>query len=288
MLSELNHSQRERLAFIDFCLEYFGQIARADLINRFQTGLASCSRDLSLYRELAPKNAILIHKTKHYIRTEHFKPLFEHNSESVLSSLARGFGDGISSCSEQSDRCFDAVRLVYPEPKIVSSIMRAIHAGKSISCQYESISSGLTERILVPHAITNNGHRWHIRAFDRTSNSFRDFVCTRFVKIVIHESKVASKEAKESDLEWKNILQLSLIAHPNLKHKRAIEMDYAMKNGQVKFEVREALAGYVLRQWNVDCSRDYSLNGNEYQLALANVQELSGVNSLKIAPGYEG
>jgi hypothetical protein len=115
LLSELNHSQRERLAFIDYCLEYFGQIARADLIKRFQTGLASCSRDLTLYRELAPKNAILVHSTKQYVRTDNFKSLFEHQPENVLISLARGFGDGISAPGERSDDCFDAVRLIYPK-----------------------------------------------------------------------------------------------------------------------------------------------------------------------------
>ena len=39
-LDLLTHAQKERLAFIDFSLQYFGQVARIDLIQRFKTGLA--------------------------------------------------------------------------------------------------------------------------------------------------------------------------------------------------------------------------------------------------------
>ncbi|MFT6585307.1 MAG: hypothetical protein ACJAUY_001634 [Cognaticolwellia sp.] len=63
-LDKINYAQRERLAFIDFCLQFVGQIARADLVNHFRTGLTSCSRDLTLYKELAPKNLNFRHEDK--------------------------------------------------------------------------------------------------------------------------------------------------------------------------------------------------------------------------------
>lgn len=50
--------------------------------------------------------------------------------------------------------------------------------------------------------------------------------------------------------------------------------------------VRAAVAGYVLRRWNVDCSEDHSLKGPEYHLWLKNWQALYGVENLVIAPGY--
>ena len=61
VLDSLPHAQKERLAFIDFNLQYFGQVARADLVQRFKTGLAACTRDLTAYRELAPNNIQLFH-----------------------------------------------------------------------------------------------------------------------------------------------------------------------------------------------------------------------------------
>ena len=94
-IDKLNHAQRERLAFIDFCLEYYGVVARADLVQQFQTGLASCSRDLTLYREFAPENAELVHQTKQYVRTDSFTPLFAHDAEQALHQLMEGHGGSL-------------------------------------------------------------------------------------------------------------------------------------------------------------------------------------------------
>ena len=56
--------------------------------------------------------------------------------------------------------------------------------------------------------------------------------------------------------------------------------------GKRELNVREALLGYLMRQWNVDCSPENTLLGAEYQLKLANINELQGIDSLSIAPDY--
>lgn len=284
-LENLNHAQRERLAFVDFSLEFFGQIARADLIQKFGTGLASCTRDLSLYRELAPGNAVLMHENKRYVRSEAFRAIFEHNPEEALKTLARGFGDGFSLPQEESPRCFDAIRLVHPKTEIISAIMRAISSNSAIRCEYESLSSGATKRELVPHAIVNNGHRWHVRAFDRKSKEFRDFVCTRFKRIELLAAEPKSKEFAEADSTWNTLCELQLVPHPKLAHSKAIEMDYSMTKGILQIEVRAALANYLLRQWNVDCTDDGTLTGEEYQLYLKNKNSLVDLINFSITPG---
>jgi hypothetical protein len=63
-LAQLSHAQTDRLAFIDFSLQFFGHVARTDLIKRFKTGLTASTRDFSTYKELAPHNLILRHQTK--------------------------------------------------------------------------------------------------------------------------------------------------------------------------------------------------------------------------------
>lgn len=283
----MNYAQRERLAYIDFCLEYQGQISRADLISRFSTGLASCSRDLALYKELAPENAELKHETKKYFRTRRFKPIFKHDPESILVALSTGFGDGISQSTEPSHVCFDAIRLIHPDPSVIGALMRAIHSNSPINCQYESISSGTTTRTILPHAIVNNGHRWHVRAFDRKTNSFRDFVCTRFSEITEeHHGVIKQHELSQADSTWNNILRLVIEVHPNIVHKKGIEMDYGMADGQLVIECREALVGYLLRQWNVDASAQSSLNGAEYQLKLSNPEILFDIEGAILAPGF--
>lgn len=287
MIEELNYAQRERLAYIDFCLEYFGKVSRTELIEKFQTGLASCSRDLAMYRELSPTNAVLAHETKKYIRSSQFKPIFEHDPEAILTALAKGFGDGISSRKQPSSVCFDATRLIHPEPSIISAIMRAIHSEKPIECQYESISSGTSTRTLLPHAIVNNGHRWHVRAFDRKSKNFRDFVCSRFTYIKQLDSTALEHETQSKDQDWNNIIELQIIPNPSLRYSKAIELDYKMDKGMLVLEVRSALAGYLLRQWNVDCSTNGELEGSEYQLRLKNANILQGCSSASVAPGFK-
>lgn len=280
----LNHAQRERLAFIDFSLEFFGQIARADLIQKFGTGLASCTRDLSLYRELAPENAVLMHENKRYVRSDAFRAIFKHDSESVLRTLAKGFGDGFSLPQEKSPACFDAIRLVHPNTEIISAIMRSIYSNSAIQCEYESLSNGTTKRELVPHAIVNNGHRWHVRAYDRKSKEFRDFVCTRFKHIELQETEPNSNELANMDSAWNTLCELKLVPHPRLSHSKAIEMDYGMTKGILELEVRAALANYLLRQWNVDCTDNATLTCDEYQLYLKNKNSLNGAIDFSIAP----
>ena len=82
-------------------------------------------------------------------------------------------------------------------------------------------------------------------------------------------------------------MPLQLVPHPhNVKHPSAIELDYGMENGSLSLNIRAAMAGYLLRRWNVDCTADAELIGAEYQLWLRNRQTLFGAENLAIAPGY--
>lgn len=287
-MEELSHAAKERLAYIDFSLQFYGHVARNDLIQRFKTGLANCTRDFTAYKERAPKNLTLNHQDKRYYRTAEFQPLFRHDPEAILTGLCRGFGNGISTDVESSDVCLDAVRLMHPKSYIIAALMRAIHNGKAISCGYVSISSGESAREIVPHSIVNNGHRWHVRAFDRAHNQFRDFVTTRFTQIEILEQAPELKEQKQADEQWNKLVNLVLIPHPSLSQTLAIEMDYAMQDGQLVLPVRAALASYILRQWQVDCSENSRIIGQGCQLALANREELISVENIHLAPGYTG
>lgn len=286
-LAELNYAQRERLAFIDFCLQFIGQLARADLVNHFKTGLASCSRDLTLYKELAPNNMTLKHETKQYYRTDQFKPVFEHNPEAILGSLCRGFGDGLSQGVSPSEKCIDATRLIHPDSDVIATLMRAINNRHAISCDYISLCSGESSREIVPHAIANNGQRWHVRAFDKKSKEFRDFVCTRLQNVTEIQKPITTIQSGEYDKQWHNIISIELVVHPTVKHPKAIELDFSMLGGILHLEVREALLGYLMRQWNVDCSQQALLTGGENHLWLKNVEELAGLTCLAIAPGFK-
>ena len=125
-----------------------------------------------------------------------------------------------------------------------------------------------------------------MRGYDRRQSRFSDFVITRISDPTITDSKIKEHETRELDIQWNRIVELEIVPHPSLKHPKTIETDYAMQNGVLHVNVRAAVAGYVLRRWNVDCSEDHSLDGPDYHLWLKNRQALYGVENLIIAPGY--
>jgi hypothetical protein len=94
-------------------------------------------------------------------------------------------------------------------------------------------------------------------------------------------------EEQAADEQWQTLLPLTLIPHSkNISHPTAIELDFGMTDGKLIVHVRKAMAGYLLRRWNVDCSPHASLKGAEYQLQLANLEVLDEADNRTIAPGY--
>ncbi len=281
-------AQRERLAFIDFNLQFFGKLSRSDLISRFKTGLAASTRDFASYKDIAPNNTSLDHSTKQYLRNPHFEPLFQFSADAILQSVSKGFSDGITASVQPSQHCFDAVVLIHPNVHIIAALMRGIHNQVACKVKYVSLSSGEGERVIVPHAIINNGHRWHVRAFDVKSSSFRDFVCTRFTMVDTTTQLALSNQKAVNDDQFNRLVSLVLMVHPNIAHKQAVEMDYAMQNGEKIMQVRAALAAYILRHWQVDCSFEHRIVNQGCQLALKNHEVLANIDNPQLAPGFVG
>lgn len=286
LVVKLSLAQRRRLAFIDFNLQFFGKISRSDLINRFKTGLAASTRDFAAYREIAQANLRLDHSTKQYWRTDHFEPIFQFSAEAILQSVSKGFSDGITAEIQPSAQCFEAVVLIHPNIHIIAALMRAIHRQVACQVRYISISSGESSRLIVPHAIINNGHRWHVRAFDEKSGDFRDFVCTRFTQVTNTDLPAKCEQKAKADEQFNKIVSLVLMVHPGIANPQAIEMDYAMQNGEKIMQVRAALAAYILRHWQVDCSFQHRILKQGCQLALKNHEVLDSIENPQLAPGF--
>lgn len=287
-LEALSHAQRERLIFIEFRLYFLGDIGRQDLMQRFGIAPAVATRDFALYRELFPNNIDFDNKSKSYVIGQAFSPAFQHSTERVLTALSRGFGDGIGGSSEPLLTCELPKVLNQPSMEILAPIARAIHQQKVVSIDYTSHSSGFSTRGIAPFALVNDGLRWHVRAYDRKRPDFLDFVITRIPRSqLIEDGQVLPHELPSADIQWNRIVELDLVPHPNQEYPEIIENDYGMTDGVLHLKMRAAVAGYVLRQWIVDCSSGHSLQGNEYRLWLRNHLALYGVSSAKFAPGYE-
>lgn len=262
-------------------------VNRGDLVNRFGIKSAAATRDLALYRDLAPGNLVYDTKAKSYVSPDHFKPLFDCQSSQALSALCYGLGDDHVAGSISLVPVESPVQLNFPNLDVLAGITRAIHQKKALNIEYQSLSSGLSQREITPFALVDNRLRWHVRAYDRRRDRFTDFVLNRIGKTELLTGVPDIGETKDADIQWNRIVEMHIVPHPNLQHPETIITEYAMTNGMLRLQVRAAIAGYVLRNWNIDCSPMHELEGPEYHLWLKNTPTLYGVENLAIAPGHK-
>ncbi len=286
-LAALTQPQRDRLAFVELRIRFLGEMRRQDLVSRFGIQSAAASRDLALYKELAPGNIDYDIKGKSYVLGPAFSPVFDFPVARVLSWLTQGFGDGEPSILKAWVVSDNPSRLTHPDLDVLACVTRAIHQAVPLRIDYHSISNGKTVREIVPFALNDNGLRWHVRAFDRKTQAFRDFVITRIRHPSVLEGQaVVAHERSEQDIQWNRVVELELVPHPDQPRPEITAMDYAMQGGILKVKLRAATAGYILRKWGVDCSPDHSLRGDEYRLWLRDPLALYGVVNATLAPGY--
>ena len=290
-LADLSAAQRQRLAYIEFRVWFYGEVSRKDVLERFEVATAAGTRDLALYRELAPLNVSYEHKAYRYLPT--FVPLFEHEVERVLAALTCGFGAGEPARGGAPVSHAVPGRLNQPQLETLATVTRAMHGGYALRLIYHSMKTGAGFREIVPHALVDSGLRWHVRAYDRTKGQFRDLVLTRMERVVplpeaTEKQFAAADEKAVADLQWNQWVTLHLEPHPAHPHPETIERDYGMQHGRLTVTLRAAVVGYVLRQWLVDCSQQARLRGPEFRLKLADIRQLDGVDNAVLAPGYRG
>ncbi|WP_299021841.1 WYL domain-containing protein [uncultured Photobacterium sp.] len=287
-LNSISSAQRDRLTFIDFALYFFGEVTRKDLIDRFAVGHAATTRDLALYKELTPDNLKLDMRSKKYFKQLDFKPMFKLDLKKTLATVSLGYGDGFSGHQGFPINCESPESLTIPKTAIMAMLCEGIYRNKIVEVEYISTSSGKGIRQIAPHSLVDSGNRWHVRSYDRKNQQFIDVVCNRVITARILEESPMSHEQVGEDRQWQKYIELELIPHPKMSNQEAIELDYEMQDGKKTIEARAALAGYLLRKWEVDCSEDGRLHKCVgYQLALANPQALYQVNNAKLAPGYK-
>lgn len=284
-LNRVPPSQVDRLSFIEARLFFLGELRRVDVAKRFSQASIQASRDLALYKDLAPDNLVYDFQAKRYLPAEKFKLIFSHTPERVMFWLRSGLGDGLPHPQGLPTAAVES--LSTPKLDELAVVTRAIYRKQVLGVTYVSLSSGRTDRHIVPHALVDNGQRWHVRAYDRANARFSDFVITRIAKASMLEGMaVGDHERPNADEQWNRMVDLKLIPHPNIAHKSAVEADYGMRSGALQVKCRAAVAGYALRSWGVDCSRDLGLSAAAFQLALANREVLETISSSALAPGW--
>ncbi len=282
---ELSQAQRERLAYLELRVFFMGELRRADIELRFGVKPAAASRDISVYRDLAPQNLAYDLTVRCYVPGTNFAPVFDISPGRVLTWLAQGFGDGLDLGLPAQTPFEGPQNFFAPDLNILAGLTRAICAKTAVAIDYLSVSTGAKRREVVPVALADNGLRWHLRAYDRSKKQFADFVITRIRQVTPLEDKPQPHECIAADEQWMSTVQLQLVPHPHMKWPQAVALDYGMTQGVLQVTTRAAMAGYVLQRWSVDASPDHSLDPSAHHLWLQNHEVLRGVQSAVLAFG---
>ncbi len=249
--------QDRRLEFIDYRLRWAGHLNRADLTSFFGISIPQASLDVAEYSRRAPKNLSYDRRTRMYVAAEHFAPLFTATNESrYLDDLLRAASE--SQPHEESFLGWHPPVAAMPKPtrhvsgQMVWQIVHAIRDCSALTVLYQSFSQPTAyNRTVTPHALANDGWRWHIRAYCHTRKEFRDFLISRILTI---EGVQDDRDRAQEDQKWHKLVRLVLSPDPRLSEaqRKAIELDYGMTGGVCALECRQALLFYVLRQLRLD------------------------------------
>jgi hypothetical protein len=273
----LRWSQKQRLEFIEFRLQWEGRVNRSDLINFFAISVPQASLDLAKYRELAPNNAVYDATEKTYIAGSSFAPILVSNSadiylNQVLASESGNLGGNPTFLGWRPATGIVRAPSRTLDPLILRVMLQAIRERRTVEINYQSMNAPTpTARKITPHALGFDGFRWHVRAFSHQRQEYRDFVLARVLAI---RAEDISDIDPAADKDWNNYVEAIIVpgAGLSVSQRKMIELDYGMKDGRFVLRVREALLFYYLRQLGVLYGPDDCLPTE--QIELANRKEL--------------
>jgi hypothetical protein len=228
---------RQRLAHLERCLFWKGELQRADLVETFGINPAQAAADFRIYMELAPGNMDYDKSLKRYLPAPGFSPEFIQPS-SVDEFVV-----------VQSSR---VVAETWPLPvrsassEVLQSVVGAIRTHTAIEIQYQSMTASKPAwRWISPHAFASDGERWHVRAYCHKRNTFRDFVLGR---ILSTRHVRASGIDCAQDIDWRTFVNVVVKPNPELSadQRAAIATEYNMPRSQeVKLRLRRSMLFYL-------------------------------------------
>ncbi|OUS32879.1 hypothetical protein A9Q98_00235 [Thalassotalea sp. 42_200_T64] len=275
----------DNLLLIDVLLMYTGSINRKQLMELTGMSIATATRTFKTYRERYPDNINYEVGNKRYEKSSTFNPGFDFNVESALALIAYGRKIEPSRYSntiglDQKHNCGHQLS------KEISSILtRAIYSSSRLLIHYLSSNSDNEIREIVPTAIFESRNRWYVRVCVLEDNSYKNFKINRVNKVIT--SKSIGNISIPEDVKWKAPVILTLGPHPKHGFSKGLKRDLGLdKKPLFNLQTTDALAGFLLSEWAVDCSEDSSLDPYYFQYQLLNLYDLKDVSSMVISPGY--
>ena len=247
-------SKQTKLRFeaIEYLVLWEGGVNASRLSRLFGVKPHVIVKAIADYRALHSDNLIYDAQDpeKIFIATDVFRPMYISRSWNAYINFVISIGnEHINQLYGDGTITELLTPLKGPIPSIVSTLLKAIRQSKSVRILYRSRSNpkGM-EREIVPTALSNDGIRWHCRAYCCYRNRFSDFNLNR-----ISESVIGNKVTLvDEDIEWTTFVDIIVNAHPALDEdeKSLVLNDYGY-DGKFILRVRGALVDYTIQYYRL-------------------------------------
>jgi WYL domain-containing protein len=267
--------QKERLKYIDLCAYILGYSNRKSLMNRFDIKQAWATKDFAAYQEKSKDMLVYDHALRAYKPKEQFAPMFEHSCSQAIELLTKGTQRII--CEPQfAERAYNyEISSVEPKLDNIHCVLQALYLNKKVEIDYISRSSGRTTRMIAPHTLISTGCFKYVRAFDYKTCEFRSFKLNRVIQSKLTELKPSPTEIEDTDEDWNQDVELTIVCNDALENKEAIEYDFGLIDGKLVVKIKKAMIMYFLMDWNIAPTEHPELPSTLFPLKLDSAIEMS-------------
>ena len=271
-----------RLAELTRLLLWEGQISRARVMSLHSLSPVRASEWIRELRERHPRWTRWDSVSRSYFVTENAYRQWEQRADSAFVDADGGFSRYMSEAGVEQMRsglepapiASAFPDLVAPEPRIFAPLYQAINKQQALTITYRSMNRPEPhERNIEPRALARAGPRWHVRAYCRETEDFRDYSLGRIVSVLQNASPLVA--INKSDLAWDTVVRVVLQPHPQLSAAQAdlVRFEYFKGNSARTESCRGALLHYTVQHIRAAINIATE-KPPEFHLVVTNVEEV--------------
>lgn len=266
-------SREDRYRAMEVLLQWEGACNASRMSDLFRVRRENVTRHIQEYRAEFPGQMAYDAIGKVFRPTPAFQPRYSRGVISEYLTLARRFYTGADNHSWLDSGPSPHIE---PDPVIFRDMVQAIKDQYPVLTRYRSWNhpQGI-ERRIHPHSLAYSGLRWHCRAFDERTESYRDFHLGR-IDTLVPGGPPGTGTTRDNDRDWNEYITLTMGPNPGLspEEQGLVCADYGMSDGKLSVTCRRSMAHYVLQGYQVPTGGGTSGTPRSYPLVCENLDEI--------------